>query len=396
MVEDLYMLNKINYNFDEKIDRKGTNCAKYDGLKKYFGYEDLNPLWVADMDFKTPTFINDEIIKAAQNSVYGYSIDDDQTYNAIISWQKNRHNWEIEKKDIYMINGVVPAYSACIEAYSDIDDEVIVQTPVYPPLFKSVKANNRKVVINELKEKDGYYTMDLEDLKSKITKKTKILCLCSPHNPVGRVWSKEELEDLAKICIENNIVIVSDEIHSDVTFKKFTPLASISEEISNITITLNSAGKTFNIAGLNCAYAISKNSKILSRFKIIAQKREINSVNFFGYISTKAAYENGAIYVDELKEYLQENMEFTKNFLLENSPKINFLLPEATYLLWLNFKNTSHSHKEIKNILLTQSKVALNDGVSFGSNGDSYFRLNVALRKDALKVALIDISKNFK
>ncbi len=390
------MLNKINYNFDEKIDRKGTNCAKYDGLKKYFGYEDLNPLWVADMDFKTPSFINDEIIKAAQNSVYGYSIDDDQTYNAIISWQKNRHNWEIEKKDIYMINGVVPAYSACIEAYSDIDDEVIVQTPVYPPLFKSVKANNRKVVINELKEKDGFYTMDLEDLKSKITKKTKILCLCSPHNPVGRVWSKEELEDLAKICIENNIVIVSDEIHSDVTFKKFTPLASISEEIANITITLNSAGKTFNIAGLNCAYAISKNSKILSRFKIIAQKREINSVNFFGYISTKAAYENGAIYVDELKEYLQENMEFTKNFLLENSPKINFLLPEATYLLWLNFKNTSHSHKEIKNILLTQSKVALNDGVSFGSNGDSYFRLNVALRKDALKVALIDISKNFK
>ncbi len=390
------MLNKIKYNFDEKIDRKGTNCAKYDGLKKYFGYEDLNPLWVADMDFKTPSFINDEIIKAAQNSVYGYSIDDDQTYNAIISWQKNRHNWEIEKKDIYMINGVVPAYSACIEAYSDIDDEVIVQTPVYPPLFKSVKANNRKVVINELKEKDGFYTMDLEDLKSKITKKTKILCLCSPHNPVGRVWSKEELEDLAKICIENNIVIVSDEIHSDVTFKKFTPLASISEEIANITITLNSAGKTFNIAGLNCAYAISKNSKILSRFKIIAQKREINSVNFFGYISTKAAYENGAIYVDELKEYLQENMEFTKNFLLENSPKINFLLPEATYLLWLNFKNTSHSHKEIKNILLTQSKVALNDGVSFGSNGDSYFRLNVALRKDALKVALIDISKNFK
>ena len=390
------MLNKIKYNFDEKIDRKGTNCAKYDGLKKYFGYEDLNPLWVADMDFKTPAFINDEIIKAAQNSVYGYSIDDDQTYNAIISWQKNRHNWEIEKKDIYMINGVVPAYSACIEAYSDIDDEVIVQTPVYPPLFKSVKANNRKVVINELKEKDGYYTMDLEDLKSKITKKTKILCLCSPHNPVGRVWSKEELEDLAKICIENNIVIVSDEIHSDVTFKKFIPLASISEEIANITITLNSAGKTFNIAGLNCAYAISKNSKILSRFKIIAQKREINSVNFFGYISTKAAYENGAIYVDELKEYLQENMEFTKNFLLENSPKINFLLPEATYLLWLNFKNTSHSHKEIKNILLTQSKVALNDGVSFGSNGDSYFRLNVALRKDALKVALIDISKNFK
>ena len=390
------MLNKIKYNFDEKINRKGTNCAKYDGLKKYFGYEDLNPLWVADMDFKTPSFINDEIIKAAQNSVYGYSIDDEQTYNAIISWQKNRHNWQIEQKDIYMINGVVPAYSACIEAYSDIGDEVIVQTPVYPPLFKSVKANNRKVVINELKEEDGYYTMDLEDLKSKITSKTKILCLCSPHNPVGRVWSEKELQELAKICIENNITIVSDEIHSDVTFKEFTPMASISEEIANITITLNSAGKTFNIAGLNCAYAISKNNSILNRFKEIAQKREINSVNFFGYIATRAAYENGALYVDELKEYLKENMKFTKNYLLENCPNINFLLPEATYLLWLNFKNTTLSHNEIKNKLLTQSKVALNDGVSFGSNGDSYFRLNLALPKDALKVALDDISKSFK
>lgn len=384
------------YNFDEKINRKGTNSTKFDGLKKYFGHEDLNPLWVADMDFKTPKFINDEIIKAAQNSVYGYSIDDEKTYNSIISWQKNRHNWQIEKKDIYMINGVVPAYSACIEAFSDIEDEVVVQTPVYPPLFKSVKANNRNLVINELKEQDGYYTMDLDDLKSKITKKTKILCLCSPHNPVGRVWSKKELEELAEICIKNDIIIVSDEIHSDITFKHFTPLASISKEIANITITLNSAGKTFNIAGLNCAYAISKNSKILNGFKVIAQKREINSINFFGYISTRAAYENGSIYVDELKDYLKENMKFTKDYLSKNCSNIDFLLPEATYLLWLNFKKTSLEHGEIKNKLLTQSKVALNDGVSFGSNGKSYFRLNTALNKNALEVALEDISKSFK
>ena len=390
------MLNKNKYNFDEKINRKGTNCAKYDGLKKYFGYEDLNPLWVADMDFKTPSFINDEIIKAAQNSAYGYSIDSDELYHSIITWQKTRHEWQIEQEDIFMVNGVVPAYSACIEAYSEIGDEVIVQTPVYPPLFKCVNNNDRKVVVNELKEENGYYTMDLEDLKSKITKKTKILCLCSPHNPVGRVWSKKELEALADICIENNIKIVSDEIHSDITFKKFTPLASISQKIANITITLNSAGKTFNIAGLNCAYAISKNKEILDSFKKIAIKREIQSINFFGFISTKAAYENGSEFVDELKEYLQENMKFTKNYLQKNSPNIDFMLPEATYLLWLNFKNTKLSHKEIKNKLLTQSKVALNDGVSFGSNGNSYFRLNVALSKNALKVALDDISKSFQ
>jgi len=173
------MLNKDNYDFDEKINRKGTNCAKYDGLKKYFGYENLNPLWVADMDFKTPKFINDEIIKAAQNSVYGYSVDSDELYQSIINWQKTRHNWEIQKENIFMTNGVVPAYSACIEAYSEIGDEVIIQTPVYPPLFKCVTANDRKVVTNELKEENGYYTMDLEDLKSKITSKTKIL-VCVP------------------------------------------------------------------------------------------------------------------------------------------------------------------------------------------------------------------------
>lgn len=384
------------YNFDEETNRKNTNCAKYDGLKKYFGYEDLNPLWVADMDFKTPSFINDAIIKAASNSLYGYSVDTPELYASIINWQKNEHDWEIEQKDIFMINGVVPAYSACIEAFSEVGDEVIVQTPIYPPLFKCVKANERKLVVNELKkDENGYYTMDLEDLEKKITSKTKILALCSPHNPVGRVWSKEELEKLANICIKHNITIVSDEIHSDITFKKFTPLASISKEIANQTITLNSAGKTFNIAGLNCAYAVSKNAEILEKFKKVAIKREINSINFFGYISTRAAYENGSAFVKELKAYLMNNIIYTKEFFEKNSLNINFFIPEATYLLWLDFSKIGLSHLEIKNILLTKSKIALNDGVSFGSNGNKFFRLNTALSKKALNIALNQFVKNF-
>lgn len=384
------------YNFDEETNRKNTNCAKYDGLKKYFGYEDLNPLWVADMDFKTPSFINDVIIKAASNSLYGYSVDTPELYASIINWQKNEHDWEIEQKDIFMINGVVPAYSACIEAFSEIGDEVIVQTPIYPPLFKCVTANERKLVINELKkDENGYYTMDLEDLEKKITSKTKVLALCSPHNPVGRVWSKDELEKLANICIKHNITIVSDEIHSDITFKKFTPLASISKEIANQTITLNSAGKTFNIAGLNCAYAISKNAEILEKFKKVAIKREINSINFFGYVSTRAAYENGSAFVKELKAYLMNNIIFTKEFFEKNSLNIDFFIPEATYLLWLDFSKTELSHLEIKNILLTKSKIALNDGVSFGSNGNKFFRLNTALSKKALNIALNQFVKNF-
>ena len=390
------MVNNVEYNFDEQINRKNTNCAKYDGLKRYFGYTDLNPLWVADMDFKTPDFINNAIIDAAKNSLYGYSIDSDEIYQSIINWQTTQHNWQINKEDIYMINGVVPAYSACIEAFSEENDEVIVQTPIYPPLFKCVNANNRKVVVNELKkDENGYYTMDLEDLESKITPKTKILALCSPHNPVGRVWSKDELEKLANICIKYNIIIVSDEIHSDITFKKFTPLASISQKIANQTITLNSAGKTFNIAGLNSAYAISKNQDLLNKFKKIAQKREIQSINFFGYIATKAAYDNGAIFVEELKKYLLSNIEFTKNYFEKNSIKINFFQPEATYLLWLDFSGFNLSHNEIKNKLLIGAKLALNDGVSFGSNGNKYFRLNVALSQNALEIALNQLSKEF-
>ena len=391
------MINNVEYNFDEEINRKNTNCAKYDGLKKYFGYTDLNPLWVADMDFKTPDFINNAIIDAAKNSLYGYSIDSDEIYQSIINWQTTQHNWQINKEDIYMINGVVPAYSACIEAFSEENDEVIVQTPIYPPLFKCVNANNRKVVVNELKkDENGYYTMDLEDLESKITPKTKILALCSPHNPVGRVWSKDELEKLANICIKYNIIIVSDEIHSDITFKKFTPLASISQKIANQTITLNSAGKTFNIAGLNSAYAISKNQDLLNKFKKIAQKREIQSINFFGYIATKAAYDNGAIFVEELKKYLLSNIEFTKNYFEKNSIKINFFQPEATYLLWLDFSGFNLSHNEIKNKLLIGAKLALNDGVSFGSNGNEYFRLNLALSQNALEIALNQLSKEFQ
>lgn len=385
------------YNFDEVVNRKNTNCAKWDGLKKYFGYEDLNPLWVADMDFKTPSFINDAIIDATKNASYGYSIDSDGLYQSIINWQKNQHNWQINKEDIYMINGVVPAYSACIEAFSKEGDEVIVQTPIYPPLFKCVNANNRKVLVNELKkDENGYYTMDLEDLEKKITPKTKILALCSPHNPVGRVWSKDELEKLANICLKYNITIVSDEIHSDITFEKFTPLASISKEIANQTITLNSAGKTFNIAGLNCAYAISKNEEILDKFKKIAQKREIQSINFFGYVATKAAYDNGALFVEELKNYIMENIVFTKNYLKENNVNIDFHIPEATYLLWLDFSKFDLLHEEIKELLLTKAKIALNDGVSFGNNGNKYFRLNCALSKNALNTALNQLSSNLK
>ena len=383
------------YNFDEEVDRKNTSCAKYDALDSYFGHDDLQPLWVADMDFKTPDVINNAIINRAKHGIYGYAKANSKTYSLVQKWMKQRHNWDIDTSSITFINGVVPAYSAAIEAFTNEGDEIIVQTPVYFPLFKSVKENNRVLVKNPLKEKDGYYTMDLEDLKSKITPKTKLLTLCSPHNPVGRVWNKEELEELAKICIENSIIIISDEIHADLVFKKFTALASISKEISNITLTLNSPGKTFNIAGLNCAYAISENKEILKKFQQEATKREINSINVFGYTALEAAYEFGEDWLEELLFYLKNNINFTDEYLKNNHSKIEFIKPEATYLLWLSFKKYSNSHEKVKQKLLKESKLALNDGTSFGTEGKGFFRLNCALPKTNLEKALSKIVTNF-
>lgn len=384
------------YKFDEIVDRKNTSCAKYDALDSYFGHEDLQPLWVADMDFKTPDVINNAILKRAEHGIYGYAKASDKTYTLVQNWMKKRHNWDIQKNWISFVNGVVPAYSAAIEALSEEGDEIIVQTPVYFPLFKSVKENKRVLVTNSLKEDNGYYTMDLDDLKSKITTKTKILVLCSPHNPVGRVWSKDELIKLSDICIKNNITIISDEIHADLVFKKFTPLASISNEISNITLTLNSAGKTFNIAGLNCAYAICENKDILEKYEAIVKKRELNSINVFGFTALEAAYEFAEEWLEELLQYLNLNIKFTKEYLKKHNSKIDFLEPEATYLLWFSFKNYSISHAKVKQKLLTDSKVALNDGTSFGTEGKGFFRLNCALPKANLEKALSKIVTQFK
>lgn len=381
--------------FDEIINRKDTNCVKYDALNNYFGDDDLQPLWVADMDFKTPKVINDAIIKRAQHGIYGYAKASKKTFDLVKQWMKKRHNWDIETSWISFVNGVVPAYSAILEAFSDVGDEIIVQTPVYFPLFNSVKANKRKLVTNPLIEENGYYTMDLEDLKSKITPNTKLMVLCSPHNPVGRVWDKKELQQLAEICIENNILIVSDEIHADLVFKKFTPMASLSDKISMNTITLNSAGKTFNVAGLNCAYAISENKQILKKFEKEVKKREIHSINVFGYVALETAYEKGEQWLEELLVYLKNNITFTKDYLKNNNSKIDFFYPEATYLLWLNFKNYSITHDKVKQKLLEESKLALNDGKAFGPEGEGFFRLNCALPKEELEKALSKIVTYF-
>lgn len=385
-----------NYNFDEYINRKNSDCVKYDGLKKYFNVDDARPMWVADMDFKTPQFILEDLKKVFDKKILGYPIVSHRVYNSIISWYKNRHQISnFDKNDILLTTGVVTALSACIEAFCNIEDEVIIQTPVYFPFFSVVKDNNRKLIINPLKNKKDYYTMDFEDLKSKITSKTKLLILCSPHNPVGRVWSKEELLELAKICYEHNITIISDEIHSDLVFKKFTSFLHLEDKYLENVVILNSPSKTFNLAGLNSSYIICKNDTLKTRLNKVIQKRHIASVNIFGLESIISSYTKGEEWLKMLLFYLQDNITTVEESLKQNGNNITFCKPEATYLLWLNFSKINDSHKNIFSRLLHNAGLALNDGSTFGKEAKHYFRLNIALSKDELIKSLSYLNNEF-
>jgi len=375
-------------NFDKKIDRLDTDCVKYDGLQSYFGVVDAKPLWVADMDFATPKYVQKALKNKLKQQIFGYEIPSDKSFEAVINWQK-RHNLELQKENILFCSGVVPSLKVAVETFSEIGDEVVVFPPVYFPFFSVVKDSNRELVESNLILKDGKYEIDFNDFESKITPKTKILLLCSPHNPVGRVWSKEELTKLNTICKTHNILVVSDEIHSDLVFSKFTSFATINPA----SLILNAPSKTFNVAGFNTSYAFSLDSKIIEQFKISAKKHHITSLNSFSNTILESCYsKEGSIWLEELLLYLKKNIEFTEEFFAQYLPNIKVIKSEATYLLWLEFKEIGMKHKKIKEKLLLNAKVALNDGVTFGKNGKYFFRLNIALPKKELKYSLKKIN----
>lgn len=380
--------------FDKKIERLGTDSVKYDGVKRYFGVEDVKPLWVADMDFETLDFIKEAVVKRADHQIYGYEELGKSFYDAVSLWMEKRHSWQIEKKWISFVPGVVAGLSAAVEAFSQTGDEVIVQTPVYYPFFSVVKQQNRKLITNPLKEENGHYTIDFKDLQSKVTEKTKLLLFCSPHNPVGRVWSKKELEKLAEICMKNNITVVADEIHSDIVFKKFTPFASLSKEVADITVTLNAPSKTFNLAGLHTSYSIIKNQDRKERFDTVLKTRSQTMPNIFGTAALVAAYTKGDSWLKDLLHYLDGN--FQKVIEILEDTKIKTTKPEATYLMWLNFREYGLNQKELERKLLNEAKTALNNGVSFGRNGNGFFRLNVALPREELEIHVRKIGEAFK
>jgi len=380
----------MHYDFDEPIKRENTDSFKFDYTNEYFGTSDLIPMWVADMDFRTPDFIMEAIRKRTEHEILGYSTRPESFYQAIINWYKKRQDWSIERNWILFSPGVVAALSLAVNAFTREGEKIIVQPPVYHPFFSVVRDNKRKLVYNTLVQEDGYYRMDLDDLKQKIDTDTKLLILSHPHNPVGRVWSPGELKELADLCLENNIIILSDEIHSDLVLPPHVhyPLSTLSDEISNNTVTCVAASKTFNLAGLSSSAVIIPNEKLRSRFSHEVQKGHLHMGNIFGTIAMETAYSQGGDWLDQLLAYLKDNADLLADYTAANLPGISVRPPEATYLAWLDMKNLGMKSRELRKFMTMEARIGCNDGPSFGPGGTGYQRLNFACPRSTLKKAL--------
>ena len=376
-------------NFDKIIDRHGTNTYKWDALNEFYGREDLLSMWVADMDFESPKIIIDKMKERLEHGIFGYTFVSESFKDSVRSWLSKRHGWKI-KEGISVTPGVVPAINLAIRAFSHPGDKVIVQTPVYYPFFAAIENTGRHIVRNPLKYENGKYFMDFEDLKSKIDTRTKILILCNPHNPVGRVWTKPELEKLAEICIENNILIVSDEIHSDIVRRgqKHIPIASISPEISEKTISCYSVSKTFNLAGLQTAVSIITNPKLNMEFQNSMENVNLSSGNIFGLVAMEAAYRYGEEWLEELLDYLDGNYKFLKKFVSEKIPRVKVTEAEGTYLVWLDFSELGISQDKLNDLMVNKAKVALDGGEMFGEEGIGFMRINIGCPRKMLEEGL--------
>ncbi|SMO42693.1 cystathione beta-lyase [Saccharicrinis carchari] len=386
----------MNYNFDEIIPREGTDAYKLDLREMVFGTDDVLPLWVADMDFKAPPAVVKALEDRASHHIYGYTIRDNKFTSAIVNWLKNRHLWDIEDGWIEFSPGVLPSIMVALHEFSNPGDKVIIQTPVYPPFYSIVTENQRELLRNTLIEEAGYYTIDFDLLEAQASDpRTKIFVFSNPHNPVGRAWNKEELKRIADICIKHDVMIVSDEIHSDLCLfgHSHLPMAKLFPEINDRIITCMAPSKTFNIAGLSSAYAIIADSKLRKRFHKRLWAMQLHMGNLFGGVALRVAYNDGEDWLEALKKYLEENALMVQDFIAKNMPEVGFVLPEATYLLWLDFRKWGLSPAKLRKALIEVGKVGMNDGVSFGTEGAGFQRLNIGSPKSVIGEGLKRILK---
>jgi len=385
----------MGWNFDEPAKREGTNCIKYDLREEIFGVKDVIPMWVADMDFNTPEFI----VKALQNrlnhEIYGYTFRPPEYFLSIIGWLKNRHNWEIEKEWISFCPGIVPALNFCTLAFTQSGDSIIVQPPVYFPFFSAIESHGRNLIYNRLKEVEGKWVMDYDSLIDSIDRKTKMIIISNPHNPVGRVWTREELNNLAEICLKNNIIILSDEIHCDLVLPGFThtPVASLSEKIAEITITCIAPSKTFNLAGLSTSSVIISNPVLRKSYTRVVDNLHLGGGNIFGTIASIAAYSHGHQWLDALLDYIDHNIDFVEDYCRKMIPEILPVQPEATYMIWLDCRKFGMTGKELQNFFVKSAGIGMNEGSTFGPGGEGFMRMNVATTHETVTKAMEKIEK---
>ncbi|WP_020612377.1 MalY/PatB family protein [Sediminispirochaeta bajacaliforniensis] len=383
------------YNFDAIINRIGTDSLKWNSLQGKFGSNDLLPFWVADMDFSSPRPVIDALKARVEHGIFGYVFRDDAFSDAVISWFATQHKWLLLKEWISFSPGVVTGLTIMIRAFTNIGDKIVIQPPVYYPFSRIIRQNNRVVEENPLCQKhDGKYEIDFADLERKLKEPSvKAMILCSPHNPVSRVWRKEELLSIGNLCKKYGVIIFSDEIHCDFVFgsRRHIPLASLSDEIANNTVTLVSPSKTFNLAGLKTAVIISKNKNLLDRYNEMLDIHHVAGPNCFGLVATEAAYTHGEEYRKQLLEYLQTNIAFLSDYISRRIPILKVTEPEGTYLMWIDCRALALSNDELDDLFFKKAKIAVDAGHWFGSSGSGFMRINIACPRSILEKGLCSL-----
>ncbi|WP_202407225.1 MalY/PatB family protein [Pseudalkalibacillus hwajinpoensis] len=385
--------------FDEQINRFDTHSVKWDHTEAIFEKEDLLPMWVADMDFRAPQPVIDALTTRIQHGIFGYSMPTENTKSAIQGWLNRRHNWTIQQDWIVFTPGVVPALSAAVNTYTEKGEKVVIQSPVYYPFRDMVEKSEREVVDNPLVRRNGKYEMDFHDLELKLADpEVKMLLLCNPHNPVGRVWRKEELMKLAELCFAHNVLIVSDDIHFDLIFKGYqhTLISSLSNEIAANTITCIAPSKTFNLAGMQLSTIIIPDEEKREKFNAYMGKLGLFAPSPFGITAVEAAYNHGEEWLDELMDYLQGNLSYLTKFIDERLPQIDVIEPEGTYLVWLDFNKLDMSHEELEQFVQDEARLALDEGYIFGESGKGFERINIACPRSVLQEGLERLEKAIK
>lgn len=387
----------MKYNFDEVIERRGTDSVKWDAVEGIWGRNDLLPMWVADMDFRTPPCVMEALRKRLEHEVLGYTFTCEEWYTSICNWLHRRHQWDITREMLTFVPGIVRGQAFALQCFTNPGDKVLVMTPVYHPFFLVTERLGREVVYSPLDLYDGHYHINFDRFREDI-KGCKAFILCNPHNPGGRVWTVEELRQIAEICKDNHTFVISDEIHADLTLPpyKHHPFATVSEAAAQNSVTFMAPSKAFNMPGLGSSYAIVVDEALRHRFRAFMEAGEFCEGHLLAYIGAAAAYMHGEDWLEQMLAYIQGNIDFTENYLKEHVPGVGMIRPQASYLVYLDCRALGLPQAELVRLFVDKAHLALNDGTMFGKPGEGFMRLNIGCPRSELERALKQLAEAVK